>query len=61
MIKRYKVTINDMVYQVSVESMRGGAEDPESKVLPPVPGTRSVKRAAEQTASIQTAAGDSRS
>lgn len=61
MIKRYKVTINDMVYQVSVESMRGGAEDSEPKALPPAPGTRPARRAEGQTASIQTAAGDSRS
>lgn len=38
MVKRYRVTINDEVYQVSVESIQGGQEEP--RPLAPVPGTR---------------------
>lgn len=48
MIKRYRITINDTVYRVSVESMKGGWEEDEPRALPPAPGSRPAKPAAER-------------
>ena len=44
MIKRYKVTINDVEYRVSVESVKGGWEE-SARPLPPVAGFRPEKPA----------------
>ena len=43
MVKRYKITINDTIYRVSVESMKGEWGEAESRMLPPAPGSRPVK------------------
>ncbi len=40
MIKKYKVTIDDVVYKVSVESMRDGSEKAAPGVLPAAPAAR---------------------
>lgn len=48
MVKRYKITINDTIYRVSVESMKGEWGEAEPRMLPPAPGSRPVKPAAEK-------------
>ena len=42
MIKRYRVTVNDEIYQISVESIKG--EESAPRALAPAPGPRPARQ-----------------